>query len=81
MLLYQFRMGTNPRRVIIYLAEKGLDVPRYELDYVNGEHRSPEYWKITLPAGHRPWSSKTVWRSRTRRRSWSIWRSDIPNAR
>ena len=39
MLLYQFRQGTNPRRVIIYLAEKGIDVPRYELDYANGEHR------------------------------------------
>lgn len=43
MLLYQFRKGTNPRRVIIYLAEKGLHVPRYELDYANGEHRSPRY--------------------------------------
>ena len=39
MLLYQFGIGTNPRRVIIYLAEKGIDVPRYELDYANGEHR------------------------------------------
>jgi hypothetical protein len=29
MLLYQFRMGTNPRRVITYLSEKGVDVPRY----------------------------------------------------
>ena len=53
MLLYQFRMGTNPRRVIIYLAEKGMDVPRYELDYANGEHRSPEYRKIN-PAGRAP---------------------------
>ena len=32
MLLYQFRKGTNPRRAIIYRAEKGIDVPRYELD-------------------------------------------------
>ncbi len=53
MLLYQFRMGTNPRRVIIYLAEKGIDVPRYEIDYANGEHRSPEYLKIN-PAGRAP---------------------------
>ena len=53
MLLYQFRMGTNPRRVIIYLAEKGLDIPRYELDYANGEHRSAEYRKIN-PAGRAP---------------------------
>ena len=53
MLLYQFRMGTNPRRVIIYLAEKGVDVPRYELDYANGEHRSPEYRQVN-PAGRAP---------------------------
>lgn len=53
MLLYQFRKGTNPRRVIIYLAEKGIDVPRYELDYANGEHRSPGYLAIN-PAGRAP---------------------------
>jgi glutathione S-transferase len=53
MLLYQFRKGTNPRRVIIYLAEKGIDVPRYELDYVNGEHRSARYLAIN-PAGRAP---------------------------
>ncbi|WP_410014038.1 glutathione S-transferase family protein [Sodalis sp. RH24] len=53
MLLYQFRMGTNPRRVIIYLAEKGIDIPRYELDYANGEHRSVRYLGIN-PSGRAP---------------------------
>lgn len=53
MLLYQFRMGTNPRRVIIYLAEKGLTIPRYELDYRNNEHRSPAYLAIN-PSGRAP---------------------------
>jgi glutathione S-transferase len=53
MLLYQFRQGTNPRRVIIYLAEKGIDVPRYELDYANGEHRSARYLGIN-PSGRAP---------------------------
>ena len=53
MLLYQFRKGTNPRRVIIYLAEKGIDVPRYELDYENGEHRGAAYLRIN-PAGRAP---------------------------
>lgn len=53
MLLYQFRKGTNPRRVIIYLAEKGIDVPRYELDYANNEHRSPRYLSIN-PSGRAP---------------------------
>ncbi len=53
MLLYQFKMGTNPRRVIIYLSEKGLEIPRYEVDYVNMEHRSPEYLKMN-PSGRAP---------------------------
>ena len=53
MLLYQFRKGTNPRRVIIYLAEKGINVPRYELDYANGEHRSPTYLSVN-PSGRAP---------------------------
>ena len=53
MLLYQFRKGTNPRRVIIYLAEKGIDVPRYEVDYANGEHQSDHYLRIN-PAGRAP---------------------------
>lgn len=53
MLLYQFRMGTNPRRVIIYLSEKGIDVPRLELDHVNRMHRTPEYLAIN-PSGRAP---------------------------
>ena len=53
MLLYQFRKGTNPRRVIIYLAEKGVDIPRYELDYANCEHRTPDYLRIN-PSGRAP---------------------------
>ncbi|MBP2301211.1 glutathione S-transferase family protein [Azospirillum picis] len=53
MLLYQFQKGTNPRRVIIYLAEKGIEVPRYELDYANGEHRTARYLAIN-PAGRAP---------------------------
>jgi glutathione S-transferase len=53
MLLYQFRMGTNPRRVIVYLAEKGIDVPRHELDFARAEHRSAAYLRIN-PAGRAP---------------------------
>lgn len=53
MLLYQFKMGTNPRRVIVYLNEKGIDVPQYELDYAGGEHKSHEYLAIN-PSGRAP---------------------------
>ena len=28
------------------MTEKGIDVPRYELDYAAKEHRSPEYLRI-----------------------------------
>lgn len=53
MLLYQFRKGTNPRRVIIYIAEKGISVPRYELDYAEQEHKSRWYLDINT-AGRAP---------------------------
>ena len=53
MLLYQFKKGTNPRRVMIYLAEKNIEIPRYELDYANREHRSAKYLAIN-PAGRAP---------------------------
>ena len=63
MLLYQFRQGTNPRRVILYLAEKDLDVSRHELDYANGEHRSAGYRAVecrperpVLPSGRYGWN-------------------------
>ncbi|WP_460043085.1 glutathione S-transferase family protein [Pseudomonas sp. S2_H01] len=53
MMLYQFPMGTNPRRVAIYISEKGIDVPFHELDHVNLEHRSPAYLQIN-PSGRAP---------------------------
>jgi glutathione S-transferase len=36
----------NPRRVRIFLAEKGLDVPRVDLDLQAGETRTPEFRKL-----------------------------------
>lgn len=33
----------NPRRVRIYLAEKGLSVPTQELSIIKGEHKAPEF--------------------------------------
>lgn len=33
----------NPRRVRMYLAEKGLEVPTVELSIVRGEHKAPEF--------------------------------------
>lgn len=43
MKLYDFPKAPNPRRVNIFLAEKGIDVARVPVDLFNGEHMSPEY--------------------------------------
>ena len=43
----------NPRRVRIYLAEKGLSVPSTELSIAKGEHKSAEYRAVN-PLGQVP---------------------------
>ena len=53
MKLYQIRQATNPRRVIIYLAEKGIDVPRYEVNAAANEHKSAAFLALN-PAGKVP---------------------------
>ena len=42
MKLYDFVRAPNPRRVRIFLAEKGISVPTVQLDLFQGEQRSPE---------------------------------------
>jgi glutathione S-transferase len=51
--LYQTRYGPNPRRVIIYLAEKGIDLPRVEVDTAAKEQKSPAFLAMN-PAGRVP---------------------------
>lgn len=53
MLLYQVARGANVRRVIIYMAEKGIDIPRYEVDVAAGEHKTPEFLAMN-PTGRVP---------------------------
>lgn len=43
MKLYDLKAGANPRRVRIFLAEKGLDIPKVEVDILKGENRSEEF--------------------------------------
>lgn len=54
MKLYNMHHATNPKRVRIYLAEKGIDVPMVDIDIMTGENRAPDYLKVnprgTLPA-------------------------------
>lgn len=38
--------GPNPRRVRIFLAEKGVSVPFEQIDIMQGQHKSPEFVKL-----------------------------------
>ncbi|MEM8695636.1 MAG: glutathione S-transferase family protein [Pseudomonadota bacterium] len=54
MLLYNAPdPAPNPRRVRLFLAEKGLEVPMRDLAIVRGEQKSPEYLEKN-PAGQIP---------------------------
>jgi len=52
MKLYQ-SIGPNPRAVNMFLAEKGLDVPRERVDLMGGENRREPYLSKN-PAGQTP---------------------------
>ena len=45
--------GILPRVIRFFLLEKGLDVPRHEVDLLLGENRDPEYLKLN-PSGQTP---------------------------
>lgn len=46
MRLYDMTLAPNPRRVRIFLAEKGIEVPRVEIDIQKGENLEPDYLAI-----------------------------------
>ena len=46
MKLYDFNRAPNPRRVRIYLAEKGITVPTEEVDLGATQHKMPAYTAI-----------------------------------
>ena len=43
MKLYDFKTGPNPRRVRIFLAEKGIEVPLVHVDIMKREQKAPEF--------------------------------------
>ena len=53
MKLLDLKAGTNPRRVRIFLAEKGLSIPLIEVDLLGGENRQQEYLRKN-PVGTMP---------------------------
>lgn len=46
MKLYDGGRAPNPRRVRIFLAEKGISVPLAPVDIAKGEHKSPDFTAI-----------------------------------
>lgn len=53
MKLYNMKAGMNPRRVRIFLAEKGVSLPIVEVDMTKGENATPDFLKIN-PLGKLP---------------------------
>ena len=53
MKLYNLKAGLNPRRVRIFLAEKGIEVPMVDIDMEAGENRTPEFLAMN-PLGTLP---------------------------
>ena len=43
MKLYDFVGAPNPKRVRVYLAEKGLEVPTEQVNILSGDNRKPEF--------------------------------------
>ena len=53
MKLYDVTVAPNPRRVRIFIAEKGIDVTYQQVDMRAGEQRTPEYLSMN-PSGKIP---------------------------
>jgi glutathione S-transferase len=48
MKLYDHSTAPNPRRVRVYLAEKGIEIERVEVDLMAQEHKTPEFLQKNL---------------------------------
>lgn len=46
MKLHDFKPAPNPRRVRMFLAEKGVEIPTVQIDLTNAQHLSEEYRRI-----------------------------------
>ena len=53
MLLHDLTPGMHPRRVRIFLAEKGLSLPRREVDAAGRANQTPEFLRLN-PLGRLP---------------------------
>jgi len=53
MKLFDVTAAPNPRRVRIFIAEKGIEVPMVQVDMRGGEQRTPDYLRMN-PSGKIP---------------------------
>ena len=53
MKFYDFALAPNPRRLRIFLAEKGINVPNEQINILEGKNRTPEFLAKN-PAGGLP---------------------------
>ncbi len=54
MKVYDFAGAPNPRKLRVYLAEKGLDIPMESVDILSGKNRTPEFLAKKNPLGGLP---------------------------
>ena len=45
MKAYVFPFAPNPRKLLVYMKEKGLDIPEETIDIASGQNRTPEFLK------------------------------------
>jgi glutathione S-transferase len=45
MKIYDFAGAPNPKKLRVYLAEKGIEVPLESVDIISGQNRQPEFLK------------------------------------
>ena len=71
MKFYDCKPAPSPRRVRVFMAEKGIEIPTVQVDLRNGEHLKPEFRMInphcTVPVlllddGTRLISTAAIWR-------------------
>jgi len=53
MKLYDFAGAPNPKRLRVFLAEKGIEVPVESIDIISGQNRQPDFLKKN-PSGGLP---------------------------
>src|SRR5262245_25182130 len=54
MKVYDFAGAPNPKKLRVYLSEKGLQIPMEQVDILSGKNRTPEFLEKVNPLGGLP---------------------------